>query len=84
MGHIGAFPSARESYNILFPMYPGLLIPLKTSTHVVNHGTWSARWWISSYQTVNGVRWGANRFGVRLSGYETLEGLLAQLKSRAL
>jgi hypothetical protein len=63
--------------------YPGQLVPLKESTHTVNHGTWSARWWVNSYQTANGVRWGANRFGVRLSGYASLDSLLDQLKNRA-
>lgn len=63
--------------------YPGLLILLKSSTHIVNRGTWEERWFIDRYQTANGDRFGAYRHGVRLSGYASLDALLGQLKSRA-
>lgn len=63
--------------------YPGELMPVKESVHMVNHGTWSARWWVNSYQTPHGLRWGAYRHGVRLSGYASLDALLDQLNRRS-
>ncbi len=64
------------------PTYPGEQMPLKETTHVIDRGTWSERWWINSYQTDHGIRWGANRHGVRLSGYASIDSLLSQLNSR--
>lgn len=72
-----------DEQGIMLADYPGMLIPLKRVIYSLDRGTWQERWFIDSYQTEHGTRWGAYRAGVRLSGYDSADAVINQLKTRA-